>query len=452
MEQLGRANNIIHNNTYSMSDEQLLNALAECQQNAISAGKKIDESEGEGTDTVHLLEEYCEELYKINCRRREGKDISDITKYIDTLLENVKKSIKFELPDSKKEVVFLPYKASMWDSLESVWLAADADENCDAYVIPIPYYDKNPDGSLAQMHYEGDLYPDYVPVIHYDDYNFEEHHPDIIFIHNPYDEFNHVTSVHPFFYSKNLKRFTERLTYIPYFVLAEISPDNEETVERIQHFCLLPGVFNADKVIVQSEDMRQIYINVLTKATNGLLGGRTYWEEKILGLGSPKLDKLANTRKEDLVIPEEWKKIIQRPDGSRKKVILYNTSIDALLKNSDRMTAKIKNVLMFFKEKQDEAALLWRPHPLIKATIESMRPDLWQEYNTIVEQYRKDEWGIYDDTSDMDRAIVISDAYYGDASSLVQLYKKTGKPVMIQNVDKMFFGRQFEHCKINCGE
>ena len=27
--------------------------------------------------------------------------------------------------------------------LESVWQAADSDPYCDAYVIPIPYYDKN---------------------------------------------------------------------------------------------------------------------------------------------------------------------------------------------------------------------------------------------------------------------------------------------------------------------
>ena len=32
----------------------------------------------------------------------------------------------------------------MWDSLESVWQAADADPDCDAYVVPIPYYDTPP--------------------------------------------------------------------------------------------------------------------------------------------------------------------------------------------------------------------------------------------------------------------------------------------------------------------
>ena len=181
--------------------------------------------------------------------------------------------------------------------------------------------------------------------------------------------------------------------------------------------------------------MRKIYINVLTEATEGFGHNRAYWEEKILGLGSPKMDKVANTCKEDLQMPGEWKKIIQKPDGSRKKIILYNTGVDALLKHSDKMLDKIKDVLRTFKENQDEVALLWRPHPLIKATIESMRPELWQEYRVIVEQYREEGWGIYDDTADVDRAIAISDAYYGDGSSLVQLYQKTGKPVMIQNVE-----------------
>ena len=35
----------------------------------------------------------------------------------------------------------------------------------------------------------------------------------------------------------------------------------------------------------------------------------------------------------------------------------------------------------------------------------------------------------------MNRAIAVSDAYYGDQSSLVALYRKTGKPIMIQNAD-----------------
>ena len=66
------------------------------------------------------------------------------------------------------------------------------------------------------------------------------------------------------------------------------------------------------------------------------------------------------------------------------------------------------------------------------STIESMRSDLVQEYRESVTEYRKAGWGIYDDTADMDRAVCLSDGYYGDWSSVVHLYQKTGKPVMIQ--------------------
>ena len=95
----------------------------------------------------------------------------------------------------------------------------------------------------------------------------------------------------------------------------------------------------------------------------------------------------------------------------------------------------MKFVFQTFRERKDEVALLWRPHPLIKDTIESMLPDLWEAYQKIVQQYKQEGWGIYDDTADLDRAIAISDAYYGDGSSVVQLCQTAGLPVMIQNVD-----------------
>lgn len=380
---------------------------------------------------VHLLEILCELIWE-TCQAQMSEK-SRLNKEINKKLEIIQGQIK-AFPE-KTEVVFLPYKASMWDSLESVWMAADEDESCDAYVIPIPYYDKKPDGSFKEIHYEAEEYPDYVSVTHYNDYNFEEHHPDIIFIHNPYDEYNHVTSVHPFFYSKNLKQFTDKLVYIPYFILNEINPDNEEAVGYVEHFCTVPAVMYADYVIVQSEAMRQIYINSLVKLLGKKDIPKSHWEKKILGLGSPKVDKVLAVRKEKMDVPKEWIEIIQKPDGSFKKIILYNTSVSALLYYGDRVLEKMKTVFQIFRKNRDEVALLWRPHPLIHATIKSMRPQLWAEYSRLEEQYKREGWGIYDDTTDMNRAIAVSDAYYGDRSSLVQLYQKAGKPIMIQNVE-----------------
>ena len=158
------------------------------------------------------------------------------------------------------EAIFLPYKASMWDSLESVWKAADADPECDAYVIPIPYYDKNPDGTLGAVHYEGDMYPDYVPITDYKTYDIEKRKPDVIFIHNPYDECNYVTSVEPRYYSKKLANYTNCLVYIPYFVI-----DENRKLDQIEHYVLTSAVINADVVVVQSDKVKEKYIEILNK-------------------------------------------------------------------------------------------------------------------------------------------------------------------------------------------
>jgi hypothetical protein len=410
-----------------------MDLLEQCQEGAIQLGGLIENVEGEDFVTVGLLEDYCEIVYKIHkdLNTNEDKNGSNVYKLLHKQIVQVENSIKNDIKQ-KIEVAFLPYNASMWDSLESVWKAADESEDCDAYVIPIPYYYKNPDGSFKEEHWEGDKYPDYVPITKYEDYDFEEHHPDMIFIHNPYDDCNMVTSVHPYFFSNNLQKYTDNLVYIPYFIWNEVSPDNQVAVEAIQHFCTVPGVINADKVIVQSENLRRIYIDVLVK--NAGENTRGYWEDVILGLGSPKTDKVLSSKKEELQIPGGWNNIIQMPDGSRKKVVLYNTGIGALLQHRERMLEKMKDVFENFKENQDGVALLWRPHPLIKATIESMLPQLISRYQEMIKWYREEGWGIYDDSSDMNKAVAVSDAYYGDESSLVQLCRKVRKSVMLQNV------------------
>ena len=93
----------------------------------------------------------------------------------------------------------------------------------------------------------------------------------------------------------------------------------------------------------------------------------------------------------------------------------------------------MRDVFDTFKEYEKDVALLWRPHPLIQATISSMRPKLWEEYQKIMVDYRNAGWGIYDESAELDRAIVLSDAYYGDLSSVVQLCQKAKMPVMVQN-------------------
>lgn len=418
--------------------EPVLVTLADCQDCAIALGDLIESCEGEGFVTISYLEKYCETVYQIyqSIDNGETVDADKTDKMLRKALIAAGNSVRNDIK-IRKEVVFFPYKASMWDSLESVYLAAKEDPDCDAYCVPIPYFDKNPDGTAKEMHYEGGEYPSNIEVTDWQSYNFEERKPDIIYIHNPYDQFNYVTSVHPRFYASNLRKYTDELVYIPYFVLNEIEPGNQAAIEGMKHFCYLPGTIYTDKVILQSENMRRIYINEYMKACERPddQNLRKELEKRFLGTGSPKFDKVLNTKKENLEIPNDWLKIIEKPDGSLKKIIFYNTSINGLLRYDEKMLEKMQSVFETFKESKDEIALLWRPHPLIQSTIQSMRPQLWEPYNELVEQYKAEGWGIYDDSADLDRAIVLSDAYYGDYSSVVLLCQKKGMPVMVQNVE-----------------
>lgn len=416
-------------------DTLLMSLLTDTQDLAIAFGTRIEKLKGLHTKTVAELESYCEGLFRISeCTEKTQQQ--KIVASLEMQMQQIKTAFETDFPD-KKEVVFLPYKASMWDSLESVWKAAEADSKCEAYVIPIPYYTRDSQKNFKEFYYEGDQYPNYVPITDYREYDLELHHPDIIYVHNPYDEYNLVTSIAPEFYLQKIKDYTEKLVYIPYFVLQEIDPANQAAIDSMKAFCYLPGTICADQVILQSEDMRQIYINEYMKAAKerNVKVERSELEKRFLGIGSPKFDKVINTRKEDVDIPKDWLRIIRKPDGTYKKVIFYNTSVVALQLNREKMLDKMRFVLQIFKDRKDEVALLWRPHPLIKDTIQEMLPNLWEEYQKLEQQYKEEGWGIYDDTADLDRAIALSDAYYGDGSSVVQLCQKAGLPVMIQNVD-----------------
>ncbi len=429
---LAEAHDNIQENLEKKDLNTVLTVLKECQNTAIAIGSKIDEIEGEGTSAVKELEYYCELAYQIYEKILQGEDVNPrkLYKLLNKSYTNISNKIKYDIVE-KKEIVFLPYMASMWDSLESVWKRASEDPKVEAIVIPIPYYDKNSDGTLGNVHYEGSQFPDYVPIIHFDDYNFKANHPDEIYIHNPYDDMNTVTSVHPFFYSRNLKQYTDKLIYIPYFVIEEFDVNNRKLLENRSHFAQVPAVLHADEVIVQSENIRRLYIESIVMLTGE--DTRKQFEKKIKGTGSPKIEKIKSMSREEITIPEAWKRYLYRNNGTQKKVVLYNTSITTFLRESEQILIKIKEVFHVFNDCKDDIVLFWRPHPLIEQTIKTMRPQLWEQYKALVEYYKKEDIGIYDDTVDMDRAIVIADAYYGDTSSLVTLCKAINMPVMIQN-------------------
>ncbi|MDR2452093.1 MAG: hypothetical protein LBE85_10115, partial [Candidatus Accumulibacter sp.] len=169
---------------------------AKSQDCVLRIGEFIECIEGgnRGVQTIALLREYRELL-----RKADNGEIGE-EPLLAHLME-IENSVGSELKPNRIEIAFLSYNASMADSIESIYLAARADPNCDAYWIPIPYFERQADGSLGQMHYEGaDCYGGNIECTDWREYDVEARHPDVIFTFAPYDSGNYVTSVHPAFY------------------------------------------------------------------------------------------------------------------------------------------------------------------------------------------------------------------------------------------------------------
>lgn len=378
--------------------------------------------------------EYQEILELINKLEKrisslQGEELQDAIETMESAQLLLEGHIAAQKEMAKNTVVFLPYKASMWNSLEGEWKKAQTDENCNVLVVPIPYYDKTPSGNIKEWHWEGNEFPDNVIITDYRSVDLEKLHPDKIYIHNPYDERNLFTSVAPDYYSTKLKNQTNELVYIPYFVLNE----REINSKSVEGFAALPGVVYAHTVIVQSEAVRQAYIDNL--AENFGEHTRNIWEYKIKGWGSSKLDKASTLSKENFNMPLDWSNKLKKLDGSCKKVIMYGTGFSEMLKSGEKLIDKIESVLQFFKLKQDDVVLLWRPHPLIMESMETIDKSAAERYSNVVNRFKQENWGIYDDTADLHRSIAVSDAYYGDHSSLIQLFQAAKKPVMLENLN-----------------
>lgn len=306
--------------------------------------------------------------------------------------------------DDKIRMVFFPYKIQMWDSLESIYLAAISDERCEVEVVPIPYRIHNKESNEWEEVYEGEAFSGLVPVTDYrgvfDDII------DIAFIHNPFDELNNVTRVHEEFYSYNLRKNVRTLIYVPYYVTS--------------------GFMGENYVRLSSN----IYIDLHVAQCEKYVEGFQDWsaEKKVCVLGSPKLDRVIRYARQGASFPEKW-----RIEKTEKKKVFLNTSINAFLNDGPFMLEKLRRVFETVNER-DDIILVWRPHPLLEKTLTAMKPELTELYQEIKDYFFKNEIGIFDETDDISRVVALCDAYIGeDATSVINLFAVLGKPIFIIN-------------------
>ena len=373
-----------------------------CSDNMAALEKNSDSIKNK--EYLELLDKFKESVSQIS--------IGDAVEISKRLKELISESVIYK-------VVFMPYKASMWDSLESIWMAADKDERCEALVVPITYYELDNNQNPIKKVNERNLFPKYVNAVNDEEYDLENDLPNIIYIHNPNDDRNLITRVDSRYYSWNLKKFCEKLVYVPYY----------KWVDGVSSTSFKSAMYYADYTVQSSDDAVKRCIEASPEYAN-ILGMdvasvRKSMEKKLINLGSPEVDKVLSLSKENVTMPDDWKgKVIK----SRVNVV-YNTTLDEIFES--RTFDKVKETLTFFKENSEKAFVIWRPHPLMKQTLTSMLPNLTDEYDELMNEFISGDYGVLDANPSMHYAMFWSDMYYGyKTSSMTELYKYTGKIVL----------------------
>lgn len=358
------------------------------QDSAMSVGTVL-ETESNHEEIVQKLEEYCELVYQGSMSIQEKKQIEWRYKILEDTLSYVRNMIA-----GKNKIVFMPYKYCMWDSMESVYDAACRDtEDWDVKVLPLPYRYKD----TGAVCYEGEYFGDLTGFVCYEEYHLEIEKPDIIIIHNPYDQYNKVTEVFREYFSSELRKYTTRLVYIPYYI-------NQFNSERINRM-ILPGVKNATDIFVQSEVVRQQY---------------RYWNpgKNIYAVGSPKIDRIVRAA--------------IKANNSCNTFFL-NTHLAMILSEPEQFLKRTEELLLYFKG-HPELYLIWRPHPMSLHTFETEESK--KAFERLLLCCKDFDNILLDESEDFIDSLLKADAYIGDRSSLMVLFGMQGKPMYIYDLEK----------------
>ena len=402
--------------------------LEQCQDGLIKIGTQIEAQEGEGFITIGFIEDYCERLYAVSVVLENGGDPGSALDDLDDSLNRLYKSANEDMEDVK-EILFLPFSSDYWKTMEPAYKEAISDHRNRVYVIPVPFYDRKAGGELGEMHYDTDGYPAYIDLTDYKQYDIRSRHPDVIYIQNAYDKYNYTYIIEPQYFTSELAKYTEKLIYIPYFRIGKFDWGDEKLMKTTEFFLKIPGVVNSDSVIVESDDMRELYIKVLTEMAGEQT--KSYWEKKII---VEEWEENAEDKPDLNILPESWRQMIYKDDGSRKKTVLFMNAFCSMYQYKKQAIEKLRSVLNTFKERSDEILLIWRPHSVLKDSNALLDREIWKEYCAVLEEYVSGKWGILDESDDPEMAISAADAYYGDPDPVMQKCRNLGMPVMIASM------------------
>ena len=423
---------ILLNKDSGLSYEDIITYLSELQNNIVSFGTLTENIKGEDCNTVKLLEQYLEVIYKVAKyvqKFDEGisYEASAESKYaecdegVKDTFASISEAIDSEIVN-RRSVLFLPVKAKHFGSMRMAYEMETATPDTDVYVMPLPYYYKEYDGSFKdEMHIDTEEFiKANIPVTDYSRFDLSLLCPEKIYINSAYDEYNMAVSVDTRFYARNVKKYTEKLIYIPYFKLMEFDRANYPCWYNMQYYCTVPGVVMADKVYVQSENTRKAYIDKL----NEWVGDEKYtdiWEQKI-DVYDDGFEKHSEN---------------ELRDAGSKKTIVWFVSAGSLAEFGDRYIEKAYRNLDVFALSKDKLKVLLISEPFLDEMIKTYSDELYKKWTGFIDEFNRSGIGeVVSQVEDQSvEALLKANAYYGDPSYICKDFILMKKPVMLQNVE-----------------
>jgi hypothetical protein len=163
--------------------------------------------------------------------------------------------------------------------MEPCWEKEKADPDTDVFVMALPYMISDPFGENGETFDDRQLFPGEVKMTSVEEYDINARRPDVIYIQAPYDGWNVVFRVPEHFYSEKLRDLTKELIYVPFMKTDDPSSPDDKLTEALKVIIEQPAVYYADKVILGSEKMKDVYVGFLKSITGEK--SEKYWQDKI---------------------------------------------------------------------------------------------------------------------------------------------------------------------------
>lgn len=439
--------------------EDVLSVLPELQQLVVDFGTLLEEVRGETNPCVQKvvakIQEYCDALYasyeQLNTHLQEpgapeagqqSVDVPEADATVRASYEAFARSytkMKAEIQQfciARRSVLFICTGMREWHAYEHLCDEERQKADTDVYIVCVPTvfkdvyghaeYGQNTEDANTmriQDHIQN-LYGEFADNIQFMPWqkvNLALLAPGTIYIQDPYDGENPCLTISPIYYAGNLRKYTKNLIYVPAYKVKEFGAEDTTDLYNMKHYVTAPALMYADQIYVQSENMRQRYLECLVEFSGEAY--RAIWERKI--------------SVSEFVFQSEAGK------GTSQKTILYCIGETELANLGKRALAHVESRLQIFADNHEnlQVQICFYPPRLsdwevdlqrVKRLTEMLRTyaETNKAWCTLEKPQKQEDLAAY-----RERLAMNGDAYYGSPSPYVHEFTLREKPVMLASTE-----------------